>query len=567
MPEGIANIINQIVEFWNKLDNIKKGTVGGVLLVVIVAFIAMGTYSSTPEKVRLFDTLKVSDFKNITKSLDAMGYSYSTSGTSSIYVEMEDRDQIITKLAQDDLIPVGVEGWEIFNLSKWDETTFEKNVKLHRAMKGELEKMLMTLEYVKKAQVGLAIPKQNIFKPDADPVKASVVIVLKPGFDTIAPAKVKGMKNLISRSVPGLLPKNISIMDHANKEFTEPDKYDKEDKELDLVERKKSIEDRERRKIRRDVTEQLHTFIDQDRISVVRVDFNINWDKISEKVHEVYPVEQTPEDPNTPYPDRKLMPGGVLPRSIQNRNEKFRGNGFTPGGPTGTEQHLPPGYKDLDYQRSEYGNLDQIQNNEFNTSDKNIERQPWKERSRSISLLMDGLWKVKGFQEKADGSGWEYIREYVAPSEEELKTLEKTLKASILFNTARGDQISVSHMQKDRSKEFAAEDEALTRDMMIRRLLIVSGIALAVFVLIYLLYRAIKKEIARRRRLREEELAAQQQLMREAALRVADEGAAEVELSVDERARREMLENAINLAREKPDQVAKLLRTWLQDEG
>ncbi|HMU85910.1 MAG TPA: flagellar M-ring protein FliF, partial [Leptospiraceae bacterium] len=85
--------------------------------------------------------------------------------------------------------------------------------------------------------------------------------------------------------------------------------------------------------------------------------------------------------------------------------------------------------------------------------------------------------------------------------------------------------------------------------------------------LIYMLYRAIRREISRRRRMREEELAAQQQLMREAALRVADEGAAEVELSVDERARREMLENAMNLAREKPDQVAKLLRTWLsQDE-
>ena len=53
--------------------------------------------------------------------------------------------------------------------------------------------------------------------------------------------------------------------------------------------------------------------------------------------------------------------------------------------------------------------------------------------------------------------------------------------------------------------------------------------------------------------------------MREAALRVSDEQAAEVELSVDEKARREMLENAMNLAREKPDQVAKLLRTWLTE--
>ena len=124
----------------------------------------------------------------------------------------------------------------------------------------------------------------------------------------------------------------------------------------------------------------------------------------------------------------------------------------------------------------------------------------------------------------------------------------------------------MEHLQKDRSAEHEAEDAALRQKLMIQRLLIVSAVALAAFILIYLLYRAIKKEIARRRRLREEELAAQQQLMREAALRVADEGAAEVELSVDEKARREMLENAINLAREKPDQVAKLLRTWLSEE-
>lgn len=75
-----------------------------------------------------------------------------------------------------------------------------------------------------------------------------------------------------------------------------------------------------------------------------------------------------------------------------------------------------------------------------------------------------------------------------------------------------------------------------------------------------------KRKYARRRRLREEELAAQQQMMREAALRVMDEGGAEVELSLDEKLRRELLENAINLAKEKPEDVAQLLRTWLAEE-
>jgi flagellar M-ring protein FliF len=177
--------------------------------------------------------------------------------------------------------------------------------------------------------------------------------------------------------------------------------------------------------------------------------------------------------------------------------------------------------------------------------------------------MVDGTWTKTGY--KTDGSGWE--RKYVAPTEEELRTLEKLLKASMLYKGSRGDQIVVAHLQKDRTQEFFDEDSEIRQKLLVQRLLIVSIIVIVAMFLIYMLYRSIRKEISRRRRMREEELAAQQQLMREAALRVADEGAAEVELSVDERARREMLENAMNLAREKPDQVAKLLRTWLaQDE-
>ena len=74
------------------------------------------------------------------------------------------------------------------------------------------------------------------------------------------------------------------------------------------------------------------------------------------------------------------------------------------------------------------------------------------------------------------------------------------------------------------------------------------------------------REIERRRRLREEELAAQQQMMREAALRAMDEQGVVEEESLEYRARREMLENVINLAKERPEDVAHLIRTWLADE-
>jgi len=58
----------------------------------------------------------------------------------------------------------------------------------------------------------------------------------------------------------------------------------------------------------------------------------------------------------------------------------------------------------------------------------------------------------------------------------------------------------------------------------------------------------------------------QQQMMREAALKAAEEEGVEVELSLEEKARMEMQQNAINLAKERPEDVAALLRTWLAEE-
>ena len=40
----------------------------------------------------------------------------------------------------------------------------------------------------------------------------------------------------------------------------------------------------------------------------------------------------------------------------------------------------------------------------------------------------------------------------------------------------------------------------------------------------------------------------------------------EVSMSVEEMKRRELTENVINLAREHPEDVALLLRTWLMEE-
>jgi flagellar M-ring protein FliF len=137
---------------------------------------------------------------------------------------------------------------------------------------------------------------------------------------------------------------------------------------------------------------------------------------------------------------------------------------------------------------------------------------------------------------------------------------------AIGYDASRGDAVTVQHVQFDRTNEHLAEDAAARRQRQIQQIVLYSLIGVAALLVAFIAFRLISREVERRRRLREEELARQHQAMREAALRGVEEEGTEVEMSVEERARMEMQENAINMAREHPEDVAQLIRTWLMEE-
>ncbi|GBF50617.1 flagellar MS-ring protein [Leptospira ryugenii] len=563
MPEALQKILDKVKELFNKLDNTKKLILGGVVLVIVVAVVILSNVSSQKNRIVLFKDLDPKDFSEVTKKLDALGYSYGSSDTSVITVDPDQRQEIVTKLAQENLIPAGVSGWELFDIEKFTETQFDKDIKKYRALKGAIEKSLMTLRPIEKADVNIAMPEADLFESNSYPVKASVILHFRPGVEGLSKKEVKGIVNLVARAVPKLKPENVSVADADGKIISDfEEDLEKEKLELRIVQEKLRIEEEERVKRLIDIRNTLRWYLGgEDRVDITRFEYSLNWDQESLTENEVMPVVAEYDNPDTPYSERKLVDGYSLKVSSKETKESFKGRGFTPDGPAGTEPNLPPGYKDTDYQKAEYSKDENINNYEFNKRVKDIKRQPWKIDKIGLSVVVDGLWERK---EREDGLGYE--RKYLPVSESDLKLIRKNLEAAIGYTRSRGDQISVITIPKDRTEQFRLEDEEFQRQRAIRNMVIASLIILILLILAVLVYRAIKKEIARRRRLREEELAAQQQMMREAALRVMDEGGAEVELSLDEKLRRELLENAINLAKEKPEDVAQLLRTWLAEE-
>jgi flagellar M-ring protein FliF len=157
-------------------------------------------------------------------------------------------------------------------------------------------------------------------------------------------------------------------------------------------------------------------------------------------------------------------------------------------------------------------------------------------------------------------------REYVAVPSEELKQAQALIQDAIGYNRDRGDSVTVQNIRFDRSGQFKAEDADYFRKQQLNQVILYSLIGLAVLMIAFIVFRVFSREIERRRRIQEEKRAIEQSMLRENAIRQAEEQNIEVSMSVEERKRLELQEHAINMAKEHPEDVAQLIRTWIREE-
>jgi flagellar M-ring protein FliF len=414
--------------------------------------------------------------------------------------------------------------------------------------------------------VTLVVPKKELFEEDQKPVTASVIITPKPGSDIASNRrKIEGIQKLIKFAVAGLADENIVITDQNGivlNDFEGLKDVDRIEVARRQLRTKKELE----QAYKSEIQNSLKGMYGPDRVQIVKIDILLDMSKQTVNTEEHFPVTMKKDNPRTPFDESEVVPSITLSKEV--KEQHFEGTGFNPEGPPGQEGQTPPAYKDLSNLVGKYDQSSMIQNEVVNKKNTVEERSPWSISRITAAVAIDGVWKrvynSKGQPElNPDGS---IKREYIPVSAEDLRKAEALIRDAVGFNRDRGDSVTVEHLQFDRSSQFGAEDAALRRQRQVRTTVLSIIIGLSALLAAIVLYRLVAKEAERRRRLREEELARQHQAMREAALRRAEEEGAEVELSVEDRARLEMQENAVNMAREHPEDVAQLIRTWLLEE-
>ncbi len=390
MGEFLKKIYSQLKDVFSKLDNTKKIITGVVLGIVLISFVVLFSVSGSKGNVVLFADLPSEEFGQVTKKLEEMGFYYTTTGTTNIFVRPEQRELLLTRLAQENMIPKGIPGWKLFDLSNWTETNREIDVKYMRALRDEIKKHIESLKNISKADVEIAITQDELFKDKDNPYTAAVTVHLAPGYDKLSKKEIKGIMYLVSRAVGGKLkPENVTVTDDYGNIISDfDDDIDKAKAEFSLVESRRKIEEKARVQLLRDIREGLERIYTPDRIQIVRLNMGFNWDVVSEDKEEYTPIEMEPNDPTKPYPTRKVEKSFVI--SEKTTNEDFQGHGWNPQGPAGTESNTPPGYKASDDQFSKYNKQENVKNYVVNKTLKKIQRDPYDITSLSVAIAIDG---------------------------------------------------------------------------------------------------------------------------------------------------------------------------------
>jgi flagellar M-ring protein FliF len=566
MNEWLKRLLDQIRGLWAKWNTTQKIILFSIIGAAVLAIILLFVFSAAPSMVPVIAT-PVTDENarlRISSKLEELNVKYELRADNIFYVSDEKiARRVRMLLSEEDLIPSGTDPWAIFDIERWTTTDFERDVNLQRSITMQLKQHIEALDTIDNASVTLVMPKKELFTEDQNPVSASVILTSKPGSDLAGNRKqIEGIQRLIKLAVAGLKDENIVITDPKGVQLNDFAGLEAIDR-LTLAERELKIKQQLEQRYKAEIFDSLKDIFSPDRVSITKIDINLDMSKVTSTAEEYSPIAVKPA---TRFADAEYA--SSIARSTQTVEEHFQGTGFNPEGPPGQEGQTPPAYQDLNNLVGKYDKNQATTNNEINKKTTNEEKSPYTIKRFAIGVALDGMNK-----EQYDKNGQVVLntdgsikREYIPVPDEDLAKAKSLIQGAIGYDKNRGDVVEVQTIPFDRTAQFEKEDSVYRRQISLRRTLFYILVAVGGILVLAFVYRLIAKERERRRRLREEELARQHQAMREAALRTAEEQGVEVELSVEDRARLEMQENAVNMAREHPEDVAQLIRTWLVEE-
>ncbi|MCD8501831.1 MAG: flagellar M-ring protein FliF [Bacillaceae bacterium] len=376
MGEQLLLYREKIKTFWMSRTTLQKGLLVGSFILLVALLIVVPLLGSKSNMVPLYTNLTIQETGEIKFQLDARGIpSEVTAGGTSILVPETMVDSLKVELAAEGIPRSGSINYDFFkDRMGFGMTDNEFSVIERGLMQTELSNLIRNIDGINNADVIITLPEESIFLSDNDQsAQASVMLNVRPGYQ-LDQQQVRALYHLVSKSVPKLPIDNIVIM-NQNFEYFELKNENHLDSTLSVYEQQRAIQKDIEQDLQRQVQQMLGTIVGRDKV-VVAVTTDIDFTK-----------ENRAEDLVTPV-DIDNMEG--LAVSIERITETYSGDDGQAGGIPGTGETDVPGYPGISGSGGgDYERMEERINNEVNRIRREIVHSPYEIRDIGIQVMVE----------------------------------------------------------------------------------------------------------------------------------------------------------------------------------
>jgi flagellar M-ring protein FliF len=211
-------IATQCKQLWSRLPPRRRAVFGAAIAGTLLLMWLLVGHTAAERRAVLFSGLAAEDAGEVVARLRELKVAYRVeAGGSAISVPEARVHELRIALASEG-VPRGGGGvgFEIFDKQSFGATSFVEQMNYRRALQGELQRTIMSLDAVEHARVHVALGERSLYRKEDEPPSASVVLKLRRGKE-LSEGQVRGVVNLVAASVDGLRAERVTVVDETGK--------------------------------------------------------------------------------------------------------------------------------------------------------------------------------------------------------------------------------------------------------------------------------------------------------------------------------------------------------------
>ncbi len=260
-----------LLSFKNLSKRRKLNFAGGLIFIAVIVSL-LCFWIATPNYAVLFNNLDSHDASQILSQLEQSNISYRLDNKGSdILIDKNLIDKTRIKIMSSGMQLSGSVGFELFDKSDFGLTEFSQKINYQRALQGELERTITSLDEVKQARVHLVIPEHHLFQQEDSQPRAAISLHL---IHPLRAEQIKGIQQLITASVAHMQKANVVLLDQNGYNLTA-----RNDGTSSHFSSKKNME----RYLNDKILQMLKPIFSDDEF-MVKIDVTLNYDQLQREI-------------------------------------------------------------------------------------------------------------------------------------------------------------------------------------------------------------------------------------------------------------------------------------------